>query len=523
MFVRYYLLILVCLIPIRSEAAVIINEVAWPHTYFVIVLTISFVVFVIALSRTTVCQSKCLGKIGILICIVSLPCVSQAAVIINEVAWMGTEVSANDEWIELHNNGDSEVPLDGWILSDSNGLEVELAGTIGAGQYAVLERTDDDSASGSAFLIYTGALSNAGVTLTLKRDGGGIEDQVAGGEDWNNIGGDNVTKETAQYTSSGWITAGATPGKKNNAYDTSDNTNEESDETDKETESKKKSINNTAVVLELPDVELSLSLDVPEMIYVNQPVNFEVEPSGLGDVIMDSLQYNWNFGDLNTGVGNKAVHSYEYPGEYVLTVQGKYTRYEQVARKVVKVLPVTFTLTRNSAGDIMLHNNAHYEVDISGYKLFASGPFRFPAYTILLPQATITIPKEKVGAHLASTVILKDMENNIVASVSPALSAKVENVVTLGESTQQAPLAPAVSTVTNFNFQSTKSEPTLEKEIKPIETPINDSVKDPTSVQSATVAHSNKTIPREVWPYLGLIVLLAVGIFAVYFSSQKDY
>lgn len=27
-------------------------------------------------------------------------------VVINEIAWMGTTTSANDEWIKLHNNAD---------------------------------------------------------------------------------------------------------------------------------------------------------------------------------------------------------------------------------------------------------------------------------------------------------------------------------------------------------------------------------------------------------------------------------
>ena len=136
-----------------------------------------------------------------------------AAVTINEIAWMGNETSANDEWIELFNDGGSSVDVTGWVLRDGMNLEIVLTGAIGAGQYAVLERTDDDSAPGGAFLIYTGALTNTGATLVLARDDGGIEDQVSGGENWENIGGDNVTKETAQYTSSGWTTGAATPGK----------------------------------------------------------------------------------------------------------------------------------------------------------------------------------------------------------------------------------------------------------------------------------------------------------------------
>ena len=94
-------------------------------------------------------------------------------------------------------------------------LSINLTGVISPGAFAVLERTSDDSAPGSAFLIYTGALVNTGATLTLRDASGVIVDQVAGGENWQDIGGDNVTKETAQYTTAGWVTDVPTPGSAN--------------------------------------------------------------------------------------------------------------------------------------------------------------------------------------------------------------------------------------------------------------------------------------------------------------------
>ncbi len=37
--------------------------------------------------------------------------------VISEVAWAGTAASSNDEWIELHNQGDEAVDLVGWQLA----------------------------------------------------------------------------------------------------------------------------------------------------------------------------------------------------------------------------------------------------------------------------------------------------------------------------------------------------------------------------------------------------------------------
>lgn len=140
------------------------------------------------------------------------PAVSHAEVRVSEIAWMGSVASANDEWIELYNTGTDTVILDGWTLTDGASFTIKLAGRISASSYAVLERTDDDSAPGKAFLIYTGALSNEGRTLTLRRTDGGVEDEVVGGKDWSDIGGDNRTKNTAQRIDDRWVTALATPG-----------------------------------------------------------------------------------------------------------------------------------------------------------------------------------------------------------------------------------------------------------------------------------------------------------------------
>jgi PKD repeat protein len=43
------------------------------------------------------------------------------AVVINELMWMGSSLSANDEWIELRNTTDNPVDLSGWFLSKKSG------------------------------------------------------------------------------------------------------------------------------------------------------------------------------------------------------------------------------------------------------------------------------------------------------------------------------------------------------------------------------------------------------------------
>ncbi len=98
---------------------------------------------------------------------------------INEVAWGGTEASNTDEWIELYNPGSLPIDLSaGWkLVSADGGLDIELTGTIYDGAYYLLERTDDNTISDiTADFIYTGSMSNEGEYLKLLAPGGSVVD-----------------------------------------------------------------------------------------------------------------------------------------------------------------------------------------------------------------------------------------------------------------------------------------------------------------------------------------------------------
>ena len=118
------------------------------------------------------------------------------SIVINEVAWMGTQVDANDEWIELYNPSINDVDLTGWqLLFKSSPTTIAttinlspnlLPGNIlPAGGYFLLERTDDAPTSITADLTYTGGLTNTGMILELVAPG-------------------NVLIDTANKNGGGW-------------------------------------------------------------------------------------------------------------------------------------------------------------------------------------------------------------------------------------------------------------------------------------------------------------------------------
>ncbi len=350
-----------------------------------------------------------------------LPMSVHAGLSISEVAWMGSLTSANHEWIELYNDGATSVEVDGWVLKDNLSLTIPLAGTVPAGSYIVLERTSDASSPASAFLIYTGALVNTGATLTLLDSAGGIVDQVVGGEGWSEIGGNNETKETAQYTSTGWKTGSPTPGAEN-VTTSSPPGGDEGDDAPPASSSppyvpaRSSGTSKKDISLKESEAIPLVTIEGPHVVYVNQEIPFSIGVRNVGRTIAHSFVHTWNFGDTTTASGTDVVHRYHYPGTYLLTVRSRFGKHNVLSEQEIKVLPVTFSLQRNRDGVLMVSNDAGYVVDISGFTLRSTKDhFVFPQDSLIKAKATVPIPRTTFTTTALDTIGLYDTKGINVA------------------------------------------------------------------------------------------------------------
>ena len=136
---------------------------------------------------------------------------SSKKVVINEVAWMGSTLSPNAEWVELKNNSSTEEDISGWWLIDqAEQVKIVIpAGTIlPAGDFFLFERGDDDSVPGvKADIIYTGTLSNSKEGLRLINSECVIEDEAIADPDWP--AGDSSARRSMERKDdvSGWHTS----------------------------------------------------------------------------------------------------------------------------------------------------------------------------------------------------------------------------------------------------------------------------------------------------------------------------
>ena len=327
-----------------------------------------------------------------------IPWVVSAAIVINEIAWMGTTESSYCEWVELYNDGSANVDLSGWGLYEvglnGNVLIMALTKTIASGGYYLIERVTLSCPDSVPVIIADDAgsfggsgLSNSGEMLILKNASDDEMDRMDGSSGWQGFG-NNTTKDTMQRTSSGdWITAVATPRAANEIGS---------------------SISNLEV--ELPITPPSTPLYEPKRFFtvdagkdIKTVAGAEVRFSGvafngdgkpLGET-SGMARYLWNFGDGAFFEGKNVNHIYRYPGIYraVLYVSSGETSGSDVLEAIVGKSNVA--MSEIAGAWVELTNEGATAVDVSSWQIHSDAlTYIIPARTTIGPGAFVVFSQE---------------------------------------------------------------------------------------------------------------------------------
>jgi hypothetical protein len=329
-----------------------------------------------------------------------------AQVLINEVGWMGTNISAADEWIELYNNSSSTVDLTGWKLSAADGTPaISLSGSLPASGFGLLERTDDSTVPGvPALVIYTGALSNSGETLVLKDGQGVVIDTVDGSGGWP--GGSSTTFETMQRIGGAWSTGASTPGTANiEAVTSSENQNTESpsgQSGESEHESEEKTETHVGHI-EKPSYFLRML--VPDgTLSVGMRLQFKGSVTRSDKTTIETGRIVWSFGDgtsIDQSKPDPILHTYKEAGTYVVVLQFFETPFDNVPtaleRKEITVISSDIILSIEEKG-YRLTNKTGRDVNLAGWEItdWKSG-FVFPQYTYIKADASLLVSYQTAG------------------------------------------------------------------------------------------------------------------------------
>ena len=144
------------------------------------------------INKTTMKHRKILAFITLLLLILPNTLFSQSVfaelsfeIVINEIAWSGSETSGTDEWIELFNNTSSDISLSGYKFEDDDSIVFEFSDEIIlANSYFLIEKNEDTTSISSDAIISNLSLANSGDTLRLLDSSDNSVDEV------NSIGGD---------------------------------------------------------------------------------------------------------------------------------------------------------------------------------------------------------------------------------------------------------------------------------------------------------------------------------------------
>ncbi len=371
-------------------------------------------------------------RIVVFLLLLLAPVVSFASVQVHEIAWMGTATSANDEWIELMNPDDASVDLTNWTinwaLSGSSPRTIKLTGTLAGKGHYMMERTSDATLpSIVADLIYVGALSNSGETIVLKNAAGTEVDKVDGSDGWkitgSTVAGNNETKETAQRSLSGWVTAPGTPRLLNAtaasvAVGITTTTNVAAIGTTRSS--------SIRTVTEDEDVQAisahSSSVQVSEVRKIKPPLLTTPGRERVGVMrvpltftalsydddgkIVQDVRHSWSFGDGATAEGKIATHSYRFPGVYVVIVNTIRGDVEAVGRTTVAVgeprVRVSGATLGMQGSYIELVNAGATEVNLGGWQL-SSGVLHW-----MIPKDTLIAAKTKLSFPFETTKLTVD-------------------------------------------------------------------------------------------------------------------
>jgi len=127
---------------------------------------------------------------------------------------------------------------------------------------------------------------------------------------------------------------------------------------------------------------LTISAGRERLSYVGISVTFSAEYKNGNS--QNTVDFTWSFGDGLKSSGKSVSHTYKYPGEYNVILNGDSGKDHAVSRTKVLILSPQMSLRKNSDGDIEILNNGKKEINLGNWYLKA-GETKF----ILSPDTII--------------------------------------------------------------------------------------------------------------------------------------
>ena len=129
------------------------------------------------------------------------------------------------------------------------------------------------------------------------------------------------------------------------------------------------------------------------MVLVGSPLEFDAKYK-LSQSTQCVPALKWSFGDGFDADGKKVSHTYKYPGEYQIVLNGSCGEFSSVSRTTVRVNSPNISINNLISGDVEVNNKSDIEINIGKWKINnGHNDFVFPDDTIISANGKIIISK----------------------------------------------------------------------------------------------------------------------------------
>ena len=346
------------------------------------------------------------------------------------------------EWVEIHNTNGDLIDISDWRFFEAetnHKLKIIFGGGIlSSGEYAIIVSDDvkfyiDNPTFSHDVLDSSFSLSNTGEVLTIRDSDLNDVNLVTYSSEW----GANGDGNSLQKVNGSWCAGTPTPGMENISVcaDSPDDDpnpalrdgqgdDEEYPPDDRSTQEQELPATYSGTIpswTEEPKISTYAGAR-KRIVLAGADINFEGKSNGVDGKLLPYARHVWNFGDGSQGIGKEIIHTYYYPGEYVVVLNTTSGEYAAMDRILVEVIPADILISNVSFDNpsfIEIYNKTSYELDLSRWQLkVGEWKFTIPRDTFIRPKKKIIFPSQvtKFSFKKGSEITLLYPSGDIVTS-----------------------------------------------------------------------------------------------------------
>lgn len=465
--------------------------------------------------------------IGIVIFFV-YPSFALAEIVISEIQILPTE----NRFVELFNNGDSDVELTGFYLqrktpsSDAFSSMVSSTNfegrTIKAGDYFVISKSSNVLNS----FVFDKLTITESNQIVLKNN----KQQVVSSVSLDGFPGCNLCisnppeSKSVSLVGSQWQVTTPNPlsvfsnsdsvseNKENEKISSSSSSSSTSSSFVDSSKNKNKIIYNPNIITKI---------EAPSVVVAGIPFEVKQKTIGHKNEFINFGKFVWNFGDGNQNIldySGPFFYKYENAGDYLMSLSYYDTKLttskDAYDRKNIKVVSPGVKILSVGEGDkpyVEIKNDTGYEVELNGWVIEGvSRVFKIPDGTILLSGKTIKIPYSATNFSSEDVLFLQIKDSTgLVFSTYPDLK---KNNRSLSLSEKQK----------NYNFKYEESD--LKTKEDPVSLSDQDEPVNLNNLAQALNKENQKNKPNQnILSYFVFVFIVVAGALSIYSFSKKEH